>query len=194
MTPDCIAYLYKIPWATQSNITNSLGMYESLGEVHAQEDLDKFFELVAPYIPKGTGPQLDLINGATAPNPVEKSGGEAVLDFDMVYPIIYPQKSTLFQVKNDGLLDIFDAYLAAIDSEYCDQNNGHQMCGTYEPTNVISISYGGPEDPSNPKQAHVSFLFHNIRTYVHIFIIYHHFPLTSIGKFSPVSSVNVMNS
>jgi tripeptidyl-peptidase-1 len=158
VTPDCIAYLYKIPKATGTNSTNRLGIYESLGDVYDQEDLDLFYSTAAPYIPAGTGPELDLINGATAPNSPDNAGGESLLDFDMAYPIIYPQGTTLFQVKPDQYYNIFGDFLSAIDSDYCSQDpyfNNHKMCGKFDPTNVVSISYGGPEDVTDPKGDHV---------------------------------------
>lgn len=150
ITPACIAYLYKIPKATQSNVTNSMGIFETIGDVYSQEDLDLFFKSAAPWIPQGTGPNLDLINGATAPNPPETAGGESNLDFDMAYPIVYPQTTTLFQVDSQDFSDAFGDWLAAIDSDYCPIDpywNNHDMCGTYDPTNVFSISYGSYEDP-----------------------------------------------
>ncbi|KAM3446780.1 hypothetical protein MY3296_009354 [Beauveria thailandica] len=157
VTPDCIAYLYKIPKATGTNSTNRLGIYESLGDVYSQEDLNLFYTKAAPYIPAGTGPELDLINGATAPNSPDQAGEESLLDFDMAYPIIYPQGTTLFQVKADQYFNIFGDWLSAIDSDYCSKDplwNQHKMCGTFDPTNVVSISYGGPEDATDPKSAH----------------------------------------
>ncbi|KAJ6789960.1 hypothetical protein PWT90_05805 [Aphanocladium album] len=157
VTPDCISYLYKIPKATGTNSTNRLGIYESIGDVYSQEDLDLFYKTAAPYIPAGTGPTLDLINGATAPNSPENAGGESLLDFDMAYPIIYPQGTTLFQVKPDQYYNIFGDFLSAIDGDYCNQDpywNKHKMCGKFEPTNVISVSYGGPEDATDPQGAH----------------------------------------
>ena len=129
-----------------------MGIFESLDDVYSQEDLDLFFKIAAPNIPAGTGPNLDLINGATAPNGPDDAGGESNLDFDMVYPIIYPQQTTLFQVKGGGNDDIFGDFLAAIDKEYCNEDPTHKPgynCGVFEPTNVISISYGGDEDPSD---------------------------------------------
>lgn len=152
ITPQCIKAIYNIPEATGSNVTNPMGLFESLGDVYSQEDLDQFFELAAPKIPAGTGPNLDLINGATAPNAPEDAGGESDLDFDMAYPIIYPQQITLFQVNSDNSDDVFGDFLSAIDSDYCkiDPNLGdNRMCGTFDPTNVISISYGEPEDVKN---------------------------------------------
>lgn len=144
-----------------------MGIYESLGDVYSQEDLNNFFKNFAPWIPQGTGPNLDLINGATAPNPPESAGGESNLDFDMAYPIIYPQTTTLFQVATDAYYNIFGDWLSAIDSDYCALDplyNKHKMCGTFEPTNVVSISYGGPEDPTHPQDAHVSFFSYPMYT------------------------------
>lgn len=159
--PQCISYLYNIPQATQHNISNPLGMYESAGDVYAQEDLDAFFSLLAPYIPKGTGPKLNLINGATAPNSVADAGGESDLDFQMAYPIIYPQSTVLYQVQYLSRDELFSDYLSAIDSDYCGLDprfNDHKMCGAYEPTNVISVSYGLPEDPAHVTDYHVRFI------------------------------------
>ncbi len=101
------------------------------------------------------------------------AGAESDLDFQISYPIIYPQNSILFQTDDDvyeanyvfqGFLNNF---LDAIDGSYCsysafgetgnspldppypDPNpggyKGSLQCGVYKPTNVISISYGGQE-------------------------------------------------
>lgn len=159
VTPDCIAYLYKIPKGTGSNSTNLLGIYESLYDTYDQEDLDLFYKTAAPQIPAGTGPVLDLINGATAPVSQANGGGESLLDFQMAYPIIWPQNATLFQVLPDATFDIFGDFLAAVDSDYCSQDpywNDHKMCGDFDPPNGISISYGGPEDPTDPKDSQAS--------------------------------------
>ena len=125
-----------------------MGIFESLGDVYAQEDLDQFFQLAAPEIPQGTGPQLDLINGATAPNSQDEAGGESDLDFQIAYPIIYPQGTVLFQVSDNTQSDIFNDFLDAIDGPFCnsdDEKTPGNMCGTFDPTSVISISYGGDE-------------------------------------------------
>ncbi|CEJ79839.1 hypothetical protein VHEMI00055 [[Torrubiella] hemipterigena] len=152
ITPACIQAIYGIPKGVQSNITNPMGFFESINDVYSQEDLDLFWKTAAPYVPQGTGPDLDLINGATAPNPPERAGGESDLDFQMAIPIIYPETTVLFQTAGGGSDDIFGDYLAAVDPDFCplDPNlNPHKMCGVFQPTNVVSISYGGPEDPSD---------------------------------------------
>lgn len=98
------------------------------------------------------------------------NGGESDLDLTIAYSIIYPQKVTLYQVDDayeavstEGFLDtFFDAldgsfctYSAygqtgdnsTLDPIYPDPNgyNKPEMCGTYKPTSVISISYGASE-------------------------------------------------
>lgn len=43
--------MYKIPMGNLSNPNNQLGIYES-GDQYAQHDLDLFFGIVSPNIPK----------------------------------------------------------------------------------------------------------------------------------------------
>lgn len=124
-------------------------------------------------IPIGTSPTLKGVDGASAPAPVESAGAESDLDFQIAYPIIWPQNTILFQTDDanyeanytyEGFLNNF---LDAIDGSYCTFSdygitgntvddpsypdpaaNGYKgslQCGVYEPTNVISISYGGDE-------------------------------------------------
>lgn len=51
-----------------------------------------------PSIPQGTHPTLNGIDGATAPAPnIEFAFGESDLDFQISYPLIFPQTITLFQ-------------------------------------------------------------------------------------------------
>lgn len=115
----------------------------------------------------------DLIDGAVAPVPDNQSGPESDLDFQISYPIIWPQNSVLFQTddpyyENNYVFQGFlNNFLDAIDGSYCsyeaygetgnspldpsypDPNpggyKGQLQCGVYRPTNVISISYGGAE-------------------------------------------------
>ncbi|GAB7350004.1 hypothetical protein MBLNU459_g0680t2 [Dothideomycetes sp. NU459] len=173
ITPPCIAALYNLTKATTAASGNQLGIFEDLGDVYSQTDLNLFFSTLAPQIPQGTHPTLDAIDGAVAPNPVTSAGAESDLDFQISYPIIYPQNSILFQTDDpvyeanytyDGFLNNF---LDAIDGSYCSYSafgetgnspldppypdpqaggyKGKLQCGVYKPTNVISISYGGQE-------------------------------------------------
>lgn len=171
--PLCIKTLYNITTPTKAAPENQLGIFEDLGDKYSQQDLDLFFASLAPNIPQGTHPTLDSIDGATAPTPVANAGPESDLDFQISYPIIYPQNSILFQTDDDvveanyvysGFLNNF---LDAIDGSYCSfsafgetgnspldppypdpQPGGYKgalQCGVYKPTKVISISYGGQE-------------------------------------------------
>lgn len=117
-------------------------------------------------IPTGTHPTLKAIDGAKAPNPVYKAGPESDLDFQISYPIIWPQNSVLFQTddmvyeNNYTFRGFLNTFLDAIDGSYCDHISpldpvypdprpggykGQLQCGVYKPTNVISISYGEAE-------------------------------------------------
>lgn len=152
LTPACIAAKYGIPKAELSNATNPLGMFEALGDVYSQEDLDAFFALAAPHIPEGTKPSLALINGATAPVAQKNAGPESDLDFQMAYPIVYPQKILLYQVESRT--DIFLSFLDAIDGDFCQVDefrNPSDMCGVFPTTSVISVSYGGSEYQFNTR-------------------------------------------
>lgn len=62
--------------------------------------LTSFSFSLAPYIPQGTRPTLDAIDGVVAPNPVASAGLESDLDFQISYPLIYPQNSILSQTDD----------------------------------------------------------------------------------------------
>ncbi|KAK4550782.1 Tripeptidyl-peptidase sed1 [Oleoguttula mirabilis] len=173
ITPQCIMALYNITKGTLSAGTNQLGIFEDIGDVYSQTDLNDFFLTLTPYIPQGTHPKLDAIDGAIAPTSVASAGPESDLDFQISYPIIWPQNSVLYQTDDpvyeanytyEGFLNNF---LDAIDGSYCTYSafnetgnspldpvypdpapggyKGALQCGVYTATNVISISYGGEE-------------------------------------------------
>ncbi|KAJ4290192.1 hypothetical protein N0V90_010407 [Kalmusia sp. IMI 367209] len=136
-----------------------------------QEDLDYSFSKFTPYIANGTGPIVKSINGGIAPVDNSHAGSEADMDLELAIPIVYPQKTGIYQVDDlywsaqqwlEG--GIFNTFLDAIDGSYCtyeaygekgnnryldpvylnerpDGYKGESMCGVYEPTNVISISF-----------------------------------------------------
>ena len=99
ITPICIKFLYEVPPAFRANPGNSLGIFEE-GDFYAQEDLNLFFRNFTPYIPQGTHPIPAFIDGAEAPVPVQDAGGESDLDFQLAYPLIYPQTTTLYQTDD----------------------------------------------------------------------------------------------
>ncbi|OAA74179.1 alkaline serine protease AorO [Cordyceps fumosorosea ARSEF 2679] len=152
MTPKCIAAQYGIPAATSGKDGNDLAMYEEEGDDYAQEDLDQFFAAMTPSIPKGTGPIVHNLNGANAPANPGESGGESTLDFDMAIPIIYPQKTSLYQMGDVGK-DNFDTFVDAFVGPYCkdngDDGNSQIECNDLKQPNAVSISWGGTEDPND---------------------------------------------
>jgi tripeptidyl-peptidase-1 len=174
ITPACLAALYKFPPADKADPSNAMGLFEN-GDFYDQEDLDLFFRNFTPHIPQGTHPAPAPIDGAIVPVPLNQSGGESLLDFELAYPILWPQTTVLYQTDdinystelapNSGG---FNTFLDAIDGSYCtysafgetgddptldptypdtllDGYNGTLQCGVYKPTNVISVSYGGQE-------------------------------------------------
>ncbi|KAK3075448.1 hypothetical protein LTR53_001233 [Teratosphaeriaceae sp. CCFEE 6253] len=174
-TPQCIAALYNITKGHKAARGNQLGIFEDLGDYYSQSDLNLFFANATPYIPQGTHPKLEAIDGAVVPSLTNgaDAGPESNLDFMISYPIIWPQQSVLFQTDdpvveaNYTYSGFFNNFLDAIDGSYCTYSafgktgnspidppypdplpggyKGALQCGVYKPTNVISISYGGQE-------------------------------------------------
>lgn len=98
ITPACIKALYDIPDPKHVYPENSLGVFEE-DSIYDQQDLDLFFSHYAPWVPNETKPTLVSINNATAPGPpnMNKANGEALIDFDIVFSLIYPQAVTLYE-------------------------------------------------------------------------------------------------
>ncbi|TAQ90266.1 hypothetical protein B7494_g1422 [Chlorociboria aeruginascens] len=177
ITPACVAALYHIPPGNSSNPNNTLGIFESELQFYYQPDLDDFFTNFTSYIANGTHPiAANIDGGMQSSDDPYYAGGEVELDLMLAYPIVYPQKITLYQVddyivqanQNDTYTFGFNTFLDALDGSYCtfsaynETGNdpyldqvypdpliggwaGQLMCGTYVPTNVISLSYGGQE-------------------------------------------------
>ncbi|TVY55396.1 Aorsin, partial [Lachnellula suecica] len=128
ITPACIRALYKIPEVEYETARsdNALGIFEE-GDFYSQQDLDLAFANFTPSIPKGTHPTPAFIDGASAPVSVRNAGGESDLDFELAYPIIYPQNVTLYQTDdlfysnnpNSTSSGGFNTFLDALDGSYC---------------------------------------------------------------------------
>ena len=102
ITPACVAALYQIP---KANITphasNEMGIFEAELQFWAQEDLNLFFTNLTTHIPNGTHPTGKLIDGGVAKTKnLSEAGGESELDFQLSYPIVYPQAITTFNVDD----------------------------------------------------------------------------------------------
>ena len=122
ITPICIQTMYNITKATKAAPGNELGIYEDT-DFYAAEDLILFFATLAPNIPLTTRPKLEGVDGGFAPGAY--AGGESDLDFEISYPIIYPQNSVLFQTDDlhyetdFTYTGLFNNFLDAIDGSYC---------------------------------------------------------------------------
>jgi len=121
ITPACIAALYGIPAGKLADPSNAMGIFEE-GDFYSQEDLDLFFANFTPQIPQGTHPKPAFIDGAQAPVPVSQAGGESDLDFELAYPILWPQCTVLYQTDDinyaTGVIQTsggFNTFLDALD-------------------------------------------------------------------------------
>lgn len=135
-----------------------MGLYQSYDQRWSKDDLDSFAKHYAMNIPQGTYPEVRGINGASNPGGPITGGTEAILDFEMAMPIVYPQGTVDYIVKdpaNSGN-GMFNLFLDAIDGSYCAYEGGDDptidgtptsnLCGIFTPTNVLSISYGLEEN------------------------------------------------
>ncbi|KAJ5973138.1 uncharacterized protein N7479_003056 [Penicillium vulpinum] len=166
ITPQCIQQMYNISDGHSATKGNELGIFETIGDVYAQEDLNLFFSRLYSKIPNSTHPTLKSVDGGQAPVDISHAGAESDLDFQISYPIIWPQNSILFQSddmyyeKHYTFQGFLNTFLDAIDGSYCstispldppypDPNDGGYkgslQCGIYDPPKVISISYGSAE-------------------------------------------------
>ena len=99
--PQCISTLYNIPPQTSCHPDNSLGIFE-FNATYVQDDMDLFFKYMAPQIPVGTAADNNLINGAKTDPSIVLDGStytpalESNLDFQIAWPLMYPQNLTLF--------------------------------------------------------------------------------------------------
>ncbi|GAM82590.1 hypothetical protein ANO11243_005720 [Dothideomycetidae sp. 11243] len=132
ITPACIRALYDFEQPDpffEPCPGNAIGVFQE-GNFYSQEDLDGFFTNFtrgAYQIPNGTHPTLVSIDGGSAPVPVSEAGGEPDLDFDLVYPIVYPQNVTLYQTDDSWYatsgnftgMGAFNTFLDALDGSYC---------------------------------------------------------------------------
>lgn len=97
-----------------------MGFFEQ-GDFYDQEDLNLFFANYTPYIPQGTHPIPNFVDGGVAPGNVSQSSGESNLDFLLAYSLVYPQKLVLYQTDDinysgtNQILEGYNTFLDAID-------------------------------------------------------------------------------
>jgi len=51
ITPPCIEAMYNMTKGDKATKGNELGIFEDLGDIYSQDDLDLFFSSVYPYVP-----------------------------------------------------------------------------------------------------------------------------------------------
>ena len=171
ITPACIAQMYNITEATKAAKGNELGIFEE-GDFYSAQDLVEFFATFTS-IPVTTTPKLEGIDGGFAPSVY--AGGESDLDFQISYPIVYPQQEILFQTDDiyyalglEGGGGFLNTFFDAIDGSYCNYSafgetgnspidpvypdpipggyEGQLQCGKYKPTHVsLSLSSSLPK-------------------------------------------------
>ena len=138
------------------NMMGIFNTYErNTNESYSQADLNAFFTTFAPSILNGTHPEHAPVDGGVVEVQDPKyEGSEAMLDYSVALPIIYPQKIKAF-VTNDGYEPTeysnypkntgIQSFLDAIDADICKSNGAQKNatldCGKYKPTNVLSFSY-----------------------------------------------------
>ncbi|KAK3299682.1 peptidase S8/S53 domain-containing protein [Chaetomium fimeti] len=154
ITPHCIRAQYQLPNGTKAKKGNELGVFQSLSQHYSQEDLDNYWKHISPWVPPGTHPKLKSINGAYGPtNDTSKAGEEADLDFQVAIPLIWPQKSILFQTDDEWYQKdqlrpeskypgFFNTFFDAIDESYC-HLTAYNMTG-----NCASPACRDPEYPN----------------------------------------------
>ncbi|TQV95070.1 hypothetical protein V2A60_009856 [Cordyceps javanica] len=155
VSPACIRAMYKIPDASGGPPAknNVLGIFETEGDFYNQADMDEFVALAAQNITKSPQPIKYLINGAKLDETRANAGIESNLDFQMAVPIIYPQKTALYQIQYPkyGLEDfnyIFAQFQDALSGSFCADNGDKGSgidCNRYPVPSVLSVSWGSTE-------------------------------------------------
>lgn len=88
ITPACVAALYQIPPAPKDvNPNNTMGIFEAELQYWDQLDLDLFFTNFTHWIPNGTHPIDNNVDGGVAQTTnVSEAGGESMLDLEVRKP------------------------------------------------------------------------------------------------------------
>ncbi|EAQ90246.1 hypothetical protein CHGG_02181 [Chaetomium globosum CBS 148.51] len=159
-----MAAQYQLPNGSKNRKGNTLGIFKALSQHYGQEDLDNYWKYIAPWVPHGTHPKLKAINGAYGPtDDISKAGEEADLDFQVAIPLIWPQKTILFQTDDEwyqkdqlradskypGFFNSvlpFPAFFDAIDESYC-HLNAFNMTGNCATNACRDPIYPNPNAP-----------------------------------------------
>ncbi|KAI0102716.1 peptidase S8/S53 domain-containing protein [Nemania sp. FL0031] len=168
-TPSCLRAIYGIPETGEAVDGNSYGVVEFAPQSYNQVDLNGFFSTYTRNVPNDTAPIFNGIDGGYLSDETGSgTRGESNLDLCYAMSLVHPQNVTLYQV-GDGVFfnpATNNNFLDAIDGTYCtfeggddpvwdgiyphdaslpNAYTGEPMCGTYNATHVISVSYGRNE-------------------------------------------------
>jgi tripeptidyl-peptidase-1 len=177
--PICLQTLYNfVNYTQKSSKKNNYGIVEYSPQAYVQSDLNLFLTLFNPSA-IDTKLIIDLIDdpflNTTYPGNFMLSG-ESNLDLQYAVSLVYPTLVTLYQTGDSSGRASFNTFLDAIDSFYCTFEGGDdhsknliypdpsypdpsnssgsykeaENCGKYQPTYVISTSYGYNEADLTP--------------------------------------------
>lgn len=131
VTNSCIRAKYDISKGTKSARGNELGVFETLADHYSKTDLDVYWSTLYPDIPNGTYPIEENIDGAFGASTwVSTAGIESALDLEVSQPLIWPQRTILFQTDdefyernqtspNTPIRGFWNNFFDAIDGSYC---------------------------------------------------------------------------
>jgi len=77
-----------------------LGIFEDLGDIYDQPDLNLFFQTLTNITGPGRKPVNKPIDGAPTGTTQDNAGVESLLDLTIAMPLIYPQKVWLYQTDD----------------------------------------------------------------------------------------------
>ncbi|KNZ59480.1 uncharacterized protein VP01_1722g3 [Puccinia sorghi] len=165
-TMECLKALYKFgDYEMQSPANHSLAIVEYTPQSVVYKDMDLFFSTFAPKM-KGSRPKLVPIDGGEINQETTEFGlnGESNLDLQYSMPFVHPLKIALYQVGDPQIGGSFNNFLDALDSSYCStpldplqdglypnpRGYPKRDCGTVQPADIISTSYGMNEADAAP--------------------------------------------
>lgn len=155
ITTACLRALYAVPPGTLSSPNNTLGIVEYTPQAFLQADLDMYFREFEPSL-VGQPPIVKLIDNGVlqTTNRSFAFNGESALDLEFAMALIFPQRTTLFQVGDLVQGASFNNFLDSVDATYCDFQGGNSRdpnvdgqygaavgCGGFAATRVVSTSY-----------------------------------------------------
>lgn len=131
VSPQCIRAMYNVTYPTTAADGNQLGIFEDLGDIYDQPDLNLFFQTLTNITGAGRKPVDKPIDGAPTGTTQDNAGVESLLDLSIAMPLIYPQKVWLYQTDD-----------LAYENNYTYQGFlNNFVCSLIQPTNTaLSIS------------------------------------------------------